>query len=925
MSAQELHDLFVKFSNFGDIHDFSQVWNEVKSLFKDDHKQNVNQYEIPEILKDLPLVNEEQSDAKLLNELMELDSTESNDMAGELGNTFRRLEIVQIDHVNSQVKFFEFAPTTYTYDGFSFSDVHEKFELDADIFTFQPYQSDDVNITAWKVSQEKQVIFDDAPKIPEIVAIIEEVAPIIEEVAPIVEEVAPIVEEVVPVVQNDKPIFPLVVIPAAENVVAQEKARLPYKVFNVHPDRGPFQSDTVYLLRGIDPREAPQMNHKHGKMSASMEITHEDKISVEPAILSPVVPVAQPRPKFAISAEQFAKQKQLIQEKASKESVEEIPESTQQQAEVETFVSELVEDKSKVEAPQIEAVIPQRPKFAISAEQFAKQKQLIQEKATKESVEETPESTQQQTEVETFVSELVEDESNTRESLTVEEKQAVDAFVSEIINEQSNDVTSFTPPPLPPPLPVSTKVTKTWAPVETATGETSKKQEPKATKTVFAISANEFVTGAKQLKRVTVEKHSAEKGKDSGDGVKNLLFKAMENVSARTEGGKYSAKHVDEEDADIDNFWENEEKEEALIATNTALIRETISQKLNSVSFQEKLSIDLQELVRSKSPVIKTAIELYHARLSADIKVDSEKSIKIESKISEMLEKIDLLIKQQLTSHGDKSSKSYYAENMAELLVHKINLKESIEASVVEKLLAQFDHDLQVKMYDKVKIEMGTILSEETKYLSKTEGLNTSESYSKFAVDQLSKNLMADKDVIKDIVHDGDDQSVESKPVDTQPIQSSLAAALQLRRVGIADDQEEDEEDSDWEDEDPTSQSLPISQEKVVVKEFAKSMVDHKSEDVANGALETKKSSTVLSTQEIAEVESFVKDITKKGSSLSMADMIQSPDEIPGLQEGGGSIIEGKQDISSFQPVAVCNAVMMQQEVLPQVALAHFE
>jgi hypothetical protein len=263
---------------------------------------------------------------------------------------------------------------------------------------------------------------------------------------------------------------------------------------------------------------------------------------------------------------------------------------------------------------------------------------------------------------------------------------------------------------------------------------------------------------------------------------------------------------------------------------------------------------------------------------------------------------------------------------MADILAHKINLKESVEASVFEKLLAQFDQDLQMKMFDKIKIEMGTILSEESKYLSKTDGLNASESYSRFAVDQLSKNLMADKEVVKDNLHDGE-QSVESKPVDTQPIQSSLAAALQLRRGVMSNEQEEEEEESDWEDEEPTSQSLSISQEIVVVQEFAKSKIEHKSEDVANGSktLETKKSLTVLSTQEIAEVESFVKDITKKGSPLSMADMIQSQDGIPGLQEVGVSNTQGKQDIFSVQPATVCNAVMMQQELVPQVATAHFE
>src|SRR5689334_5441571 len=129
MSVKELHDLFVNLSNFGDVHDFAKVFKEVKEFFLDDPKQNVAQYEIPEILKNLPLENETKIDPQLLDELMELDPTESDDTQGVQGNSFRRLEIVQIDHENSQIKFLDINTIKYSDAALSFSIGDEKFQL----------------------------------------------------------------------------------------------------------------------------------------------------------------------------------------------------------------------------------------------------------------------------------------------------------------------------------------------------------------------------------------------------------------------------------------------------------------------------------------------------------------------------------------------------------------------------------------------------------------------------------------------------------------------------------------------------------------------------------------------------------------------------------------------------------------------------
>jgi hypothetical protein len=1004
MSAIDLQNILVQFSKIVDIHDFKQVLKDVSGFFYDEPKQNEIQYDVPEILKDLPVVEDLASDPKLLNEMMEIEPSEADDVASLQGNTFRRIEIVEINHQSVQIETLDTAPVKHT---FTISNIAHGYD-NADFnqtFILPESKSEFVISEVFKDQKplEVQVIVEDAP-IVQVQAPVVQDAPIVLDAAPIAVPVLDVVPIAIPAVDDAAPIAATVLdaapiaVPVVNAVAAQLSKKLPASVINVNPERGPIELlHNVYLVTGVKPVEAPHFN-KNLKATATMEVIQDDHVQIvkpnhnqiqvnrvstdlEKAVnekaaeiaplvvaedvapiviaegvapiviaedvaplvvakdvaplvvaedvaplvvaedviplvvaedviplvvaedvaplvvaegVAPIVVVEEVPVVVEVAPIVVAEKAPVVIEDVTppvdaEEVVEEIaPIVAEQQKAVDSFVADILADKIEVEVAQVAVEVPvtiveepvavevpvavempvavepvitkvvsslpiTRPVFKISAEQFAEQASKIKDKA---------------------------------HAVQVEGKSAEVAVDEPNLDLKDGEVFISLPPPIPPSMPSfdkASQATKIWAKVET-TGlvqQTSKPANP--VRVAFAIQADQFAAQAKKLKSIAIQQPDEPvqvKTPVSGNSVGNILIQAIESKFGTSSKANSNAAPTTDEEEIVDE-WQLEERAEALIASNEKLLHGAVEHKIQSKGFQTILQNDLKGLVYTKLDAVKTIVELYHKRVLADVNVEHANEDAVSDKIAKILEKVEILVNKQLSDHAMKTAQALLEANLTKLVDSHIDTKKIVDLESVDKLITQFDQDLNVKraVYDKVNSDMDKILNEEAKYLSKAEGIDLGETFCKNAVDQIAKNLMTDKTTVNtmvyDLHHEAED-TAESVAIAPHKPDTSLTDALTLRRIAIAHDDDSDSEESDWgnEDEPPV-----ITPDEVTI--FVDDMVNHKPLDA--------KPTIGLSPNEEKNVALFVKDITQSGFPLTIADAFPQKDSIPGLQEGEGS------------------------------------
>ncbi len=723
MSVNLIQDLLVRFKKVDNFQDLAALLSDVKEFFNQTAKNNiVFSQEIPEILKDLPLVDK--SDVKIPASIQEIDLIEPTEANDTLANEFRRIDLNRVEHKQQLV---DFSPKL---DVLSMDDLTNKLQLTTHLTIMQPIQTSSivnpVTVHAVNNAPNTRPVYvhqNDEGNDTSIVELDVDIYDGIQNLFAENQNDIPVSQE--PEIDMDSLLDGLEVVIENPSPVIAKQAVLPEPstlLLNTFKKAVTDVMNAVNNLVGVTKIAKTQEETKIQEAAEQAKALEAAKVATEQAKALEEVKVAEQAKMNALieALEVDAKaleEAKVAAEKAAAELKAKALEETKA-LEVAKAAAEIAKMEARMDALEAQAKALEEAKIADQAKKALDMNALI-------------------------------------DSLDVGSTIAVDqdimnAIIDSLETSQEPAIVMPPPPPPPPPSKASDKKAKTWAKIETTNDDSSKEAikaveaHPSENKFLDEIRAQQQAHAAKVSDKSIEASISEKKQSHESDYVLlNALSKAM-GFGAAVAQAIVGA----QEESDFDK----EEKELEHIRKNEKIIDDAFEAKLFQSNNHEVLHEQYMAKIQELKPLIDTLITQYHTKLFNGINKLSLDAQKLVHDKMDNPEKVESFVKNQLLTHATDIAVKLSVDAF-EQMKSKFDLKGSIELSEVDVAIDELlkSKTLLATIDEAVSKELTAILQEETKYLSNASGRDH-KAHLDAAVDSLSKLFDADKTIVDKMI-----------------------------------------------------------------------------------------------------------------------------------------------------------------------------